>query len=201
MIKDKSHNLRRLEAQRNELNTSGRMGVVLANQRSSRAMSDVHASVWQCVCYGRSYSCCRSLAHTWERSSRQVLLAQLQQQRELKPAAASETRMWLKSEAGSSDLSVMHVLWLPVPLGCPLYGCKGAHSGVAVLHWHFLAAAVCQQDFLHGQQCKHTWDFAGRYIHCCSTLVLLPRLCSHARSSSFLEPKFPQTCLQPGSAC
>jgi hypothetical protein len=70
LIKDKSHNLRRLAAQRNELNTSGRMGVVLSNQRISRSISDVHGPVWQCVCYGRSYSCCKNLARTWERSSR-----------------------------------------------------------------------------------------------------------------------------------
>jgi hypothetical protein len=76
IIKDKSHNLRRLEAQRNELNTSGRMGVVLPTNAGPGSVSDVHGCVRQCVCYGRSYSCCRSLAHTWERSSRQVLLPQ-----------------------------------------------------------------------------------------------------------------------------
>jgi len=103
LIKDKSHNLRRLEAQRNELNTQGerercrRRGRrfdrhsrrspfrrFAAPLRAPKAKSDpslTHTPLFrlartneQCACCARSSSCSRSRDPTSARSSRRVLL-------------------------------------------------------------------------------------------------------------------------------
>jgi hypothetical protein len=74
MVKEKTHNLRRLEAQRNELNTQGAgprnevpwVGSLLGAGLSS-PLRPASRSYLQCGNYGKSYSCCRSPARTWGR--------------------------------------------------------------------------------------------------------------------------------------
>lgn len=75
-VKDKTHNLRRLEAQRNELNTQGefaewekRVGTMAIWMVQLHSLS---VYCLQCGCYARSCSCYRSQAPMWEKSSRCV---------------------------------------------------------------------------------------------------------------------------------
>ena len=68
LVKEKSHNLRRLEAQRNELNTQGEAGGQAGGARlaptSAACMVNTPPahSVSQYGNFGKSCSCCRSLA-------------------------------------------------------------------------------------------------------------------------------------------
>ena len=70
-IRDKQHNLKRMEAQRNELNTQGG----LLRGAGGRAPPGAgwapgltpYPLELQCGCFGRSCSCCRSRAATWGR--------------------------------------------------------------------------------------------------------------------------------------
>lgn len=70
LIKDKSHNLKRLEAQRNELNTHGRLMWVVPTAAGRHMLTAVLQT--QCGYCEKSFSCYRSLARMWGRSSRSV---------------------------------------------------------------------------------------------------------------------------------
>jgi hypothetical protein len=81
-VAENTQNLRRLEAQRNELNARGACaphaimyggGAVADVRTGARSLSlSLCACGWlaQCGCCGRSCSCCRSLARTWAKWSR-----------------------------------------------------------------------------------------------------------------------------------
>jgi len=63
-VRNKTQNLRRLEAQRNELNAKGALAA--GPRASPLALQPAHAAA-QCDCCARSCSCCTSRGRTWAR--------------------------------------------------------------------------------------------------------------------------------------
>ncbi len=67
--KDKQHNLRRLEAQRNELNMKGtERGISSVISRPTHTHTPTHHKHTQYACYVTSCSCCRNQDPMWVRS-------------------------------------------------------------------------------------------------------------------------------------